>query len=94
MKWGRLLLKPVELTWTDISCDGGWHYHDQLGNDNINICVSYGWLLKETPKLVKVAMSYANRTQSVEVPDDRSWGEVLTVPLANVVSIKPIRVGR
>jgi hypothetical protein len=61
----------VLIEWTDAAHEFGWMGGNDVKDDAIDLtCVSVGWLLKKTPKYIKLCQTYSedNHAQTIIIP--------------------------
>jgi len=68
--------------WEDIQSDSGWRTLKEIQKSKPAICVSTGWLVKET-KDVHVLMSDYNYDEHYELSDG---GNTTVIPTKNVIN--------
>ncbi len=78
--------KPIWVEWVDSAGSNGWQNPTEL-HDDLMHCQTLGWLVKETPKQITVALNGVFDGTS-RLP----FGEFITIPKCSIVKRKRVAV--
>jgi hypothetical protein len=83
-------LVPVEVEWIDSAFTRGWRDPDEmLSESGCMNCISVGYLIRKTPKMVTIVQSHHDLKREQRFHD--SWSEALSIPRSCVRKIRRLR---